>query len=198
MTPERHDEASPADLLCRPRRLHARQARRAEPSVARDHEWRDHGPVYLPDAKAGFYRSTRFDWSGAIASLEYKGHKYYGTWFTKITDIYDFGYDGPTTTWSRPSSRRWSDRPRSSARLATTRRSRGGLFVKPGIGVLRRADETPVQPLEAVRDRQRRQVGRSRRRRDSIEFTHTLKRAGDRVRLRLHQDHPAHAEASRR
>lgn len=29
--------------------------------------------VYLPDAKAGFYRASRFDWSGAIGSLEYKG-----------------------------------------------------------------------------------------------------------------------------
>jgi hypothetical protein len=43
----------------------------------------------------GFYRTTRFDWSGAIASLEYKGHNYYGQWFSKITDIYDFGYDRP-------------------------------------------------------------------------------------------------------
>ena len=51
--------------------------------------------IYLPDAKTGFYRSTRFDWSGAIASLEYKGHNYYGNWFTKVTDIYDFGYEGP-------------------------------------------------------------------------------------------------------
>jgi len=51
--------------------------------------------VYLPDAKNGFYRTTRFDWSGAIASLEYKGHNYYGQWFSKITDIYDFGYEGP-------------------------------------------------------------------------------------------------------
>src|SRR4029077_3443190 len=51
--------------------------------------------VYLPDPKAGFYRSTRFDWSGAIGALDYKGHQYYGPWFTKVTDIYDFGYDGP-------------------------------------------------------------------------------------------------------
>jgi hypothetical protein len=51
---------------------------------------------YLPDATAGFYRSTRFDWSGAIASLQYKGHEYYGNWFAKITDIYDFGYDEAT------------------------------------------------------------------------------------------------------
>src|SRR5437762_10985330 len=51
--------------------------------------------VYLPDAKNGFYRTTRFDWSGAIGSLEYKGHNYYGPWFSRITDIYDFGYEGP-------------------------------------------------------------------------------------------------------
>src|SRR5688500_18130703 len=47
--------------------------------------------VYLPDAKNGFYKTTRFDWSGAIGSLKYKGHDYYGTWWSKITDIYDFG-----------------------------------------------------------------------------------------------------------
>ena len=51
--------------------------------------------VYLPDAKNGFYKTTRFDWSGAIGSLKYKGHDYYGTWWSKITDIYDFGYEGP-------------------------------------------------------------------------------------------------------
>ena len=51
--------------------------------------------VYLPDAKSGFYTTTRFDWSGAIASLKYRGHDYYGIWFSKITDIYDFGYEGP-------------------------------------------------------------------------------------------------------
>src|ERR1700733_1540027 len=39
--------------------------------------------LYLPDAKAGFYRSTRFDWSGVISSLEFGGHNYYGPWFTK-------------------------------------------------------------------------------------------------------------------
>src|SRR3974390_2796609 len=33
-----------------------------------------HVKLYLPDAKGGYYRATRFDWSGVIASLEYKGH----------------------------------------------------------------------------------------------------------------------------
>ena len=27
--------------------------------------------MYLPDAERGYYRSTRFDWSGAIYSLQY-------------------------------------------------------------------------------------------------------------------------------
>ena len=36
--------------------------------------------VYLPDAKKGFYRSTLFDWSGIIASAQYKGHEYFGAW----------------------------------------------------------------------------------------------------------------------
>src|SRR6266436_2197524 len=54
--------------------------------------------IYLPDAKNGFYRSTRFDWSGVVGSLEYKGHNYYGPWFKKITDVYDFGYEGDDVT----------------------------------------------------------------------------------------------------
>jgi hypothetical protein len=37
--------------------------------------------IYLPDAKNGYYRATRFDWSGIISSLEYKGHNYFGKWF---------------------------------------------------------------------------------------------------------------------
>jgi hypothetical protein len=37
--------------------------------------------IHLPDPRRGFYRSTRFDWSGMIASLEF------------TTD------PGKTTTW---------------------------------------------------------------------------------------------------
>ena len=36
--------------------------------------------VYLPDPETGYYRGTRFDWSGAIYSLEYAGHQYFGEW----------------------------------------------------------------------------------------------------------------------
>jgi hypothetical protein len=40
--------------------------------------------IYLPDASKGYYRSTRFDWSGAIYSLQYKGHEFYGPWYDRI------------------------------------------------------------------------------------------------------------------
>src|SRR5690625_8028790 len=34
--------------------------------------------LYLPDKQTGYYRATRFDWSGVIGSLEYNGHSYFG------------------------------------------------------------------------------------------------------------------------
>lgn len=34
--------------------------------------------LYLPDAQSGYYRGTRFDWSGVIASLKWNGHEYFG------------------------------------------------------------------------------------------------------------------------
>ena len=33
--------------------------------------------VFLPDAKKGFYRSTRYDWSGHTWHLTYKNHSYF-------------------------------------------------------------------------------------------------------------------------
>ena len=36
--------------------------------------------VYLPDPENGYYRGTRFDWSGAIYSLQFAGHQYFGEW----------------------------------------------------------------------------------------------------------------------
>ena len=36
--------------------------------------------LYLPDAENGYYRGTRFDWSGIMYSFIYKGHEYFGEW----------------------------------------------------------------------------------------------------------------------
>lgn len=42
--------------------------------------------LYLPDSKNGYYRGTRFDWSGVISDLEYKGHTYFGKWYKEEHD----------------------------------------------------------------------------------------------------------------
>ena len=53
-----------------------------------------HLGLYLPDVNKGFYRGTRFDYSGVIRSLEYNGHNYYGPWFGKTDPkIVDFVFD---------------------------------------------------------------------------------------------------------
>ena len=36
--------------------------------------------LYLPDSVNGYYRASRFDWSGIIAEVNYKGHSYFGEW----------------------------------------------------------------------------------------------------------------------
>src|ERR1043166_1607276 len=49
--------------------------------------------LYLPDTRNGYYRGTRFDWSGVIASLEYKGHNYFGEWFDRFDPkVYDVDF----------------------------------------------------------------------------------------------------------
>jgi hypothetical protein len=94
--------------------------------------------IYLPDAKNGFYKTTRFDWSGAIGSLKYKGHDYYGIWYSKITDIYDFGYEGPGKDIISADFTAMVGPAEEFGALGYDDVAAGGLFVKPGIGVLRR------------------------------------------------------------
>jgi len=42
-----------------------------------------HAKLYLPDSANGYYRATRFDWSGVIASLDFQGHTFFGVWFPR-------------------------------------------------------------------------------------------------------------------
>ena len=51
--------------------------------------------VYLPDAKTGYYRGSRFDWSGVIGCLTYKGHNYFGVWFPHYDPYLHDAITGP-------------------------------------------------------------------------------------------------------
>ncbi len=109
--------------------------------------------IYLPDANRGFYRSTRFDWSGMIASLEYKGHNFYGPWFYRIDpDVYDLAYDekgvisAPFTAALGPAEAFGGD----GGALGFAEARPGGTFIKIGVGVLRKPmngePPVPVRP----------------------------------------------------
>lgn len=96
--------------------------------------------LWLPDASHGFYRSTRFDWSGVVAELDYRGHAFYGPWFTRSDPpVWDFVYrgqdivTGAQSTMTGPAEEFQPPQGFAAARPGET-------FVKIGVGVLRRPD----------------------------------------------------------
>ena len=82
--------------------------------------------IYLPDAENGYYRGSRFDWSGVIPDLEYKGHSYYGKWFHKYSPTNHDAIMGPVNDF---------------APLGYETAKVGESFVKIGIGVLVKPEE---------------------------------------------------------
>jgi len=51
--------------------------------------------VFLPDARNGYYRSTRFDWSGVVGCVSLNGHKFFGEWFTQYDPLKNDSITGP-------------------------------------------------------------------------------------------------------
>jgi len=99
--------------------------------------------LYLPDAKHGYYRGARFDWSGTIGSLEYQGHQYYGPWFDsvdpKVHDYQDLGDQIIASPCSADSGPVDEFKTRGTA-LGWDEAAVGGTFIKIGVGVLRKDD----------------------------------------------------------
>jgi hypothetical protein len=132
--------------------------------------------IYLPDPEKGYYRGTRFDWSGVIHSLEYGGHDYYGPWFTKTDPkVIDFIFDGsdivagPCSAIMGPVEEFSSD----EKALGYDEAKAGGTFIKIGVGVLRKPDEGNYNPyhLYEIVDSGKWKV---RTEKDSVEFTQEL------------------------
>ena len=101
--------------------------------------------LYLPDPVNGYYLGTRFDWSGIIASLTYKGHAYYGPWFTeRDPSVKDFIYKGPEIVAGSCSAIMGPVEEFSTdgSALGFSEAKAGGTFVKIGIGVLRKPDDS--------------------------------------------------------
>jgi hypothetical protein len=86
--------------------------------------------LYLPDPQQGYYRATRFDWSGVIASLEYQGHRYFGQWFERYDPKINDAIMGPVEEFLT-----------NSAGLGYNEAKTGESFVKIGVGALRKPEE---------------------------------------------------------
>lgn len=133
--------------------------------------------VYLPDAAAGFYRGTRFDWAGVIGRLEYRGHTFYAPWFTKtdatVRDFTNDGVDvtaGPQTAITGPAE--------EFSVLGFDDAKPGGAFVKIGVGALKKPDDGA--PYSAFRSYEFVEPGKRTvsPRADGVDFTHELPDTG--------------------
>lgn len=88
-----------------------------------------HATLYLPDIDNGYYRATRFDWSGVIASLTFRGHSYFGPWFDTHDPKYHDSISGPVEEFT--SEQTWADtKP-------------GDPFLKIGVGFIRKPSDAP-------------------------------------------------------
>ena len=128
--------------------------------------------IYLPDAKNGYYRATRFDWSGVVYSLQYKGHDYYGPWFQKTDPtVHDFVYRGPDIVASPCTA--ITGPVDEFAPLGWDEAKPSGSFIKIGVGALRRPDGAKYDNyrLYEIIDPGKRTIKKDR---ESIEFTQEL------------------------
>jgi len=90
--------------------------------------------IYLPDAEKGYYRGTRFDWSGIISQVEYKGHTYFGEWKNTHNPNNHDDITGPVEEF------RTGDFNEPNA-LGYKEAKPGEPFIKIGIGLLEKIDE---------------------------------------------------------
>jgi hypothetical protein len=118
--------------------------------------------LYLPDAQQGYYRATRFDWSGQIASLEFQGHQYFGQWFDRYDPQIHDAIMGPVEEFRT-----------GDAGLGYAQAPVGGTFVRIGVGVVRKPSEESYQPFKTydIVDHGKWRVERSS---DRVTFTHEL------------------------
>jgi hypothetical protein len=88
-----------------------------------------HAKLYLPNPDTGYYRATRFDWSGVIASLKSKDHSYFGQWFPTYDPKLHDSITGPVESFMA---------------IGFNEAPVGGRFLRIGVGWLKKADQPKV------------------------------------------------------
>jgi len=124
------------------------------------------GPIrarlYLPDPQRGYYQGTRFEWSGMIQSLQFKGHEYFGVWFDRHNPKIHDAITGPVEEFRT-----------NEAGLGYEEAKTGGTFIRIGVGVVQKPEERGYRTFntyEIVNP------GRWRvnTKKDRVEFVHEL------------------------
>ena len=138
--------------------------------------------LYLPDAQAGYYRGTRFDWAGVVASLTWNGHEYFGPWFERHDPKIHDAITGPVEEFLTG----------ADSSLGYDEAKPGDVFVRIGIGAVRKPSEPAYRRFETyeIVDPGRWTINKGS---DRIEFVHELKDTGGyaytyRKVLRLEKD----------
>jgi hypothetical protein len=106
--------------------------------------------VFLPDAQNGYYRSTRFDWSGVVGCVSLSGHTFFGEWFAQYDPLKNDSITGPVEEFRTDDGPMRRDGPKGElivhpAAIGYDDAKPGELFLKPGVGVLRKVDNAPYQ-----------------------------------------------------
>lgn len=114
--------------------------------------------IYLPDAEQGYYRATRFDWSGVIADLQAGGHSYFGRWNPKYDPKLHDAISGPVQEYV-------TGQGADAAKPGET-------FVKIGVGAVRK----PAEPMRGFPTLEIVDGGKwtTHVNKDSVEFIHEV------------------------
>jgi hypothetical protein len=94
--------------------------------------------LYLPDAANRYYRATRFDWSGVVASLEFQGHSYFGVWFRRYDPKINDAITGPVEEY----------RTNGESALGYAEAKPGENFIRIGVGLVKKPYEPAYQQFK--------------------------------------------------
>jgi hypothetical protein len=89
--------------------------------------------IYLPDAERGYYRGTRFDWSGIIERVDYDGHRFYAPLHTEHNPLGHDSVSGPAEEFAMFHPMGFAEAEADES------------FVKIGVGLLAKGDSDEYQ-----------------------------------------------------
>lgn len=84
--------------------------------------------ICLPDTECGYYRGTRFDWSGIVRDLRSRGHRYVSEWQSRHDPLRHDGLTGPADEFTQ---------------IGYEQAHPGEEFLKIGVGTLRKPYDQP-------------------------------------------------------